>query len=355
MNIMLFSTNGDAAGVPKHIAGIINGSDANFNFILAVLNKGVVSEELKHSTDVYYSKYGNKTIFRVSEYLRFIKIIRKHNIELIHTHSFIASLFSRILAFFTGVRVIYTVHGWPWRGKKKLVAILSYVIEVLLSYLLRVEFIFVCEHTYNTPPKLLRCYKYKVIYNGVELQYPSENLPNSERKLKVGMVARVDASKDHKTVARALEEISIPIELSFVGRGTDAVSFQDLFKNAADDVSFRFYGEVLEPQFIMMQQDLVILISNFEALPLTIIEAFGLKKNVLATKVGGIPELFRYNENFLVPIGEHLILRRKLTEYYNLPEADKRKYAAYNFQNYQRNFTQDLMLKRLSSMYCDER
>lgn len=357
MNIFVISTNGDAAGVPKHISTILRGMSNKFNFTVGFLNRGIVSDQLESNFCTYYARSGNLSIFNIFEYYRFMKLVRDDEIDIIHTHSFIASIFARILARLTGTRVIYTVHGWPWRGKNWFVGTASYITEVFLSYLTPTEYIFVSEHTKINRPSLLQCQKHVIIYNGVREFQENDRYEQKSSRLHVAMIARVDSSKDHQSVAKALEDITVPIEFTFVGKGTDTPHFKRLFEHCPGLVKFNFLGEVLDPYHVLGEIDLLVLMSKFEALPLSIIEAFSMKKSVLATRVGGIPELFsdESDENgYLIPPGDCETLRQKIEDFSRMSVKERSKIGQVNYERFLDFFTEIAMLDNLAACYGEK-
>jgi glycosyltransferase involved in cell wall biosynthesis len=141
----------------------------------------------------------------------------------------------------------------------------------------------------------------KVVHNSIdiaiiddqsnaELDFPYQNTKN------IGMIARVDRSKDHSTLLTAFNRVSSPCNLHLVGDGTDDVEFIKYSKHLCnirkDDIVF--WGEMQSAISIIKNLDALVICSNFEAFPNVLVEAISANIPVIATAVGGIPEICRY-------------------------------------------------------------
>ena len=68
---------------------------------------------------------------------KFIKLVKTYKPDIINCHSTKAALVARIAGLFTSVPVVFTVHGWGWRGlgisKKIIVYLISYSFRLLID------------------------------------------------------------------------------------------------------------------------------------------------------------------------------------------------------------------------------
>jgi len=167
------------------------------------------------------------------------------------------------------------------------------------------------------------------------------------------MVARVDESKDHQTLLKAFASLGPSVELWLCGKGTDEGDFVDvalsLMKGEASG-EIRFYGERTDVPALLAACDVFTLVSNFEALPLSIIEAMRAGKPVVATDIGGISELVVPGETgILVEPGDSDGLRRAFSELFD--QRVRSQLGAKGRDRYLSNFGLEQMLAGLRRVY----
>ncbi len=304
MKILIISTNSDEAGAPRHVESIINGLESSFEFAIIFGENGPVSQRLiRNGHNVKIIKEMRTSINPIKDFISLLKIISfilEIQPDIIHCHSAKAGMLGRIAAFLLGKKWVYTVHGWGWRGLSRSAKVLIFIVEAILSKLPRGFYIYVAKDVMNDARSLLKIKQEKgvVIYNGVSSIEAS--LPVFENPLIIMMPARVCSAKDHQSLVMAFERINDPeMRLILCGAGTDAQEFVGYIESLAPKSLERisFLGQRSDIDNIYSQSHIVAVISNFEALPLSIIEAMSCSRAVIATNVGGIPELIENESN----------------------------------------------------------
>jgi glycosyltransferase involved in cell wall biosynthesis len=304
LKVLIIVTNSDEAGAPRHVETIVNGLRDEFQFISVFGETGPVSDRLQRQGDiVHVIREMRTTINPAKDLVALFKIARlvlKYQPDIIHCHSAKAGMLGRICAFLCRKNWLYTVHGWGWRGVSTFAKKLITSIESVLSKLPRGYYIFVAQDVMTEGLSVLKLSPLRgsVIYNGVspiDVQLPSTNNP-----FVVMMPARVSSAKDHESLISAIESINDPsIRLLLCGTGTDTPEFIKLATLLAPNTyeSISFMGQRSDMQHIYLRAHVVALISNFEALPLSILEALSCSRAVIATNTGGIPELIETGIN----------------------------------------------------------
>jgi glycosyltransferase involved in cell wall biosynthesis len=221
------------------------------------------------------------------------KMIKNHNIDLLHCHSSKAGIVGRLAAKLAGVPAVFTAHGWAFTEgvspkKRKLYA----AIERSLAPLAR-KIITVSEYDKNLAlgSRVGDKNRLIAIQNGMPF------LPAVERKvrapgetLKLIMVARIATPKDQSQLIEGLSLIKDQSwELSIVGGGEDDHLRALALESGVSDKIF-FLGERSDVPDLLAQHDVFCLISNWEGFPLTIVEAMRSNMPVIASNVGGCPE-----------------------------------------------------------------
>ena len=143
----------------------------------------------------------------------------------------------------------------------------------------------------------------RLIYNGVDLTRYDHQAPNSELRdtfgvepgsKVVGVVARLEPEKGHQTLIDAWPHVlrSVPdAYLMVVGEGSmrDALEMRAGANRVAHRVVFT--GRRDDIPAVTASFDVAVLPSHREAQGLSILEAMALSRPVVASDVGGIPEM----------------------------------------------------------------
>lgn len=127
--------------------------------------------------------------------------------------------------------------------------------------------------------------------------------------------------------------------MKMIGDGAgraDAEKLAEALFPAGDVI--RFQG-VLTPAEVadnMADSDMLVLFSNYENLPVVILEAFSCGVPVLATKVGGVPEIVNQSNGVLVDAGDEEALFQAMSEVlvngiFSFNPKEIRRFAVENF------------------------
>jgi len=142
------------------------------------------------------------------------------------------------------------------------------------------------------------------IYNGVDTKvyFPSNGNPELKQEFRIpedtfviGTVGRLDPIKDHPTLFQAFEKIKETkqsVRLLVVGDGPERSILEEI---APEGV--HFLGKRTDIPEILRSLDLFVLCSKNEGISNTILEAMATGLPVVATLVGGNPELVKNGES----------------------------------------------------------
>lgn len=222
------------------------------------------------------------------------KIMRQEKPDVVHTHLDVIK-YAVAAAKLCGIkRCVHTVHnvaheeaeGWLQKMINTLYFRLGWSVPVALSPEVRrtiVSFYGLDEE------------KVPMIYNGVDL---GKCLPKTGYSLSAPAVllhiGRFNAQKNHKGL---LEAFSLIIKsypdccLKLIGDG----SLQEETEQYAQTLGIRenvsFLGNQTNVYPFLQEADIFLLPSKFEGMPMTIIEAMGTGLPVVASAVGGVPDM----------------------------------------------------------------
>jgi L-malate glycosyltransferase len=155
----------------------------------------------------------------------------------------------------------------------------------------------------------------KVIYNGLE-DYQQKTQERAriyqrEDSVKLILVANVKLIKRTLDAVKAVHKLIIQghnIELALAGELREKDYVQEVERYIAEhnlSHSVHVLGQIREPRGILNQTDIGLLVSESEGFSNTIMEYMQAGLPVIATKVGGNPELVAHNVNgFLIEKGD---------------------------------------------------
>jgi glycosyltransferase involved in cell wall biosynthesis len=151
------------------------------------------------------------------------------------------------------------------------------------------------ERSYSGQP-LLRRYLSRVVYNSIALEkFPFEPADFPESGVRVGMVARLDPIKDHRTLLQAWrivnrKEPSWTLEL--VGDGALRSELEQMAVDLGISRKVLFHGWVEDVPSLMREWSMVVhSTTDDEGLGNSMIEAMALGRPLVATNTGPVPEV----------------------------------------------------------------
>jgi glycosyltransferase involved in cell wall biosynthesis len=236
-----------------------------------------------------------------------LTLLRRERPHIVHVNSAKAAVLGRTAGWIARVPIcIYTVHGWSYTAHTGAASTLYLWAERLLRPLTTVT-ICVAESERRAGLEARTCDKATtvVIHNGVDLA--GATVPATrDAPCRLVTVGRLQAPKDALTLVRALAELPrSAFEAVIVGDGPDRPALEGEVRRLDLASVVRLAGERNDVVQLLAASDVFVLSSRSEGLPLSILEAMAAGLPVVATNVGGVPELVLEGETgFLVPSGD---------------------------------------------------
>jgi len=171
----------------------------------------------------------------------------------------------------------------------------------------------------------------ELIYNGVDLAHwdPSkrdgvvrETLGLRGERPLIGIVGRLAPVKDHETFLRAaalLVRAMPQAQWVIVGEGPLRDSLERLRRALQLESCVHFMGAHARMEDVYVALDVVVVSSRYEGCSNVILEAMAMGKPVIATSVGGNPELITPRTGVLVPPGDPQRLAQAMITLLNDP------------------------------------
>lgn len=171
-------------------------------------------------------------------------------------------------------------------------------------------------------------------------------------KYRLCCTGTINTRKGHLYIIEALNKISkevlANIHVDFLGEGVQRTELETLVKQYGLEEHVRFLGSIpnVEVYRYLAEQNIYILMSQNEGLPISIIEAMRAGLPVISTKVAGIPEIVKdgYNGILLHPSTEDLVPVFENIEKYDWQDMGRK--SRVRFEN-------ELTFDRMRRDFCD--
>ncbi len=267
-----------------------------------------------------------------------VRYIRRHRIDLIHTHLQGADIMGRLAGFLTRTPVVSTIHNGlvdlneePLRRQRleRWTAHLWCRRLVVVSELLREE----VTGWFGLPPDQVI-----TIANGVDtarFQRGPEFDRAAVKRALVGRdgplisnVARLVPQKAQQYLIAATQIVAATrpdVRVALVGEGEQRAALEEQARTAGVAEQIIFAGFRANVADILAASDVFVLSSLWEGMPVALLEAMAAGCTAVVTDVGGVGQVVRHGETgFLVPPGDAAALAATLLDCVNDPARARR-------------------------------
>ena len=307
--VLQIITRSDWAGAQRIVYEICKGIKENFSSEIevevAMGGDGPLFKLLEEiGVKTHKIEYLRRPINPVSDikaYKTLKKLIKEGGYDVVHCHSSKAGLIGRLTAKSSNIKnIIYTVHGWwgvtQYKGLKR-----NFILFVERFMAKRTsKLVFVCnkDKEYAKSNRIGEDIQYEVIVNQITVPKFTKgkltamlNLPDSTKI--VGNVARLSPPKNPiRFVEVAAEVLKNRNDTVFVWIGDGELMDQAISHSNYLGIanSVKFVGFHQNGAELMADFDCLLMTSDDEGLPITILEAMAQGIPVVSTDVGGIRE-----------------------------------------------------------------
>ena len=270
-----------------------------------------------------------------------------------------AELLARPVARALGVPYIAWVHSIdPWR-KAQHVALDRLTAGCVTRW------VSVCEaaRAMRVQRERVPAERIQVIYNGIAKEDPPGEGERAEARARFGLtegvtvlaaVGNLREAKGYPDLIEALvrlREGGKRVVCLCAGRDDSQGRIPELARALGAGDLIRFLGFVEQPRTLLAAADAVVISSHWEGCPINLIEAMRARKPIVATRVGGIPEMIEDGTSgVLVPARDPEALAAGIAKILGDPAAARRMAAAAE-QRFARQFTAERMSAEMLKVY----
>lgn len=339
--ILYFITGLNTGGAEVQLYRLVTRLDPSCYDVIVVslIKPGSVGEMLREAGIPVYSLGMARGIFHLSSYLhgawRLYRILRQEQPCILVSFMFHANILGRIVGRLAEVPIIISSirnSYFGGRGCELLMRCTSWLdnIVVINSQLAGEQVV-----QRGVVPR----HKLRVIPNGIDVKdfhQPPEVCGVTRSSLKLPnnsflwlAIGRLEPQKNYSDLLRAFVKVvehKMQTHLLIAGDGPLKEELWTLATSLGIEAHVHFLGFRQDIPDLLAAADALVLSSRWEGLPNVVMEAMAAEKPVVATKVGGTPELVANGKTgFTVPARDSRILAEAMRRLMNLPEEVRKE------------------------------
>jgi glycosyltransferase involved in cell wall biosynthesis len=290
---------------------------------------------------------------------RTYKIIKQLQPDVLHGHGAKGGVYARMFGSLLRVsrsRVarLYSPHGGSLHyDEHTAFGRIVFVIERLMERFATDQLLFVSEHEMRTfiakvgQPKT----PYRLVYNGLRAEEFEPVPPNDDAAdfLYIGMMRDLKGPDVFiAALAAAAGTIEHPLSAVMVGDGDDLPKYKAQAVSLGLTEQVAFHPAMPARRAFALGRTIVVP-SRAEAMPYIVLEALAAGMPMIATSVGGIPEILGQNSSALITPGSTNALAARMVEAIRNPQA--LCYAIPSREALQNRFGADVMAREIEQAY----
>ncbi|MDR4472689.1 MAG: glycosyltransferase family 4 protein [Nitrospira sp.] len=238
------------------------------------------------------------------------RVFRQFRPDVVHTHKYKDSILGSIVARYTGVpHVVRVVHGMPepFQGLRNVKMSAYMIADRFVTRRLVDKVIAVSSEIEQVLGRLYGQGRLVCIHNGIDLEAVRVTTQRADKRkewgvdgkaILIGTVGRLAPVKGHAVLLEAfriLSQFHPNVVLIFVGDGPLRVELEAEANRMGLGRTVIFSGHQEQSYDFINMMDVFVLPSLHEGIPMVLLEALALRRPVVASRVGGIPEVLAHS------------------------------------------------------------
>ena len=323
--ILYLITQSEYGGAQRYVVDLANNLKDSYEVAVALgeHNNNLKLAEILQKNNIKYFiiPHLKRSLSPHNDILAFfeiIKLIKQYQPSIIHLNSSKVSILGSLAALCVKrytLRVIYTVHGWVFN--EPLPSLLKQFYLHAEKFTARFKHKIICVSEYDKKTAL----KYKIapveklitIHNGLSpVSFYSEEearqkiplSPLAKEVLLIGSIGNLYKTKGFEYLIKAADVIinqkKLQAKFLVIGEGNERKSLEALIKKYNLENNFILAGRIDQAAKLLPAFDIHACSSVKEGFPYSILEAMQAGLPIVATNVGGIPEMIENNKTGLL-------------------------------------------------------
>jgi glycosyltransferase involved in cell wall biosynthesis len=310
--VLYIITKSNFGGAQRYVSDMAsNIVQDGYEAVVALGGNGALYDKLKHE-NIRAITIPNlaRDINIFSEWKVFfnlLKVLKKEKPDVVHLNSSKIGGLGAFACRVAGVKkIVFTAHGWAYKEdrnfiSKKVIWFFSWL-TVVFSH----KTIVVSGDDFKIAPKLFVSRKIIMIHNGIsEIQFEDRttarksltrrlNLRVSDNTVWIGTISELHKNKGLTFAIHAVHNLvkkGYNISFFIISEGEERFALEQFIQKLELENSVFLLGYIDKAQELLQAFDIFTLTSIKEGLPYALLLAGSAKLPVVATKVGGIPEI----------------------------------------------------------------
>jgi glycosyltransferase involved in cell wall biosynthesis len=309
--VLLLVTLGETGGAQTYVAALAKALAREYDVVVAAHGEGFLAGAVPRYVSLRHLRRPLHPLHDALALVELYRLFRRERPLVVHANSSKAGVLGRLAALIARVPVrFFTVHGWAFTAHSGLASKAYLWADRLMSPLTTTT---ICvahgERDAGLRARTCRADRTVVIHNGVPLDVPRRGAHSAPVTLL--SVGRLRAPKDFATLVRAMA--GLEARLRIAGDGPDRPALEaEIDRLGLTNVEL--LGTRQDVPELLARSDVFVLASHSEGLPMSVLEAMAAGLPVVASAVGGVPELVVDGETgVLVPPGASAALASALS------------------------------------------
>lgn len=241
-----------------------------------------------------YNQYDPAMVWRIAE------LVRRLNVDIVHAHEVKSDVLAWLAAKLRHVPIMTTLHGWIGNSPKQ--RLLNAIDRKVVRAFERV--VVVSQHMWDQVSRdEYRPGQLCLLHNAIVIENYRRTGRTGQLESRLGFpvagprLSCIGRLSDEKGQADLIEAIAAVrsqgqrVSLVLAGDGPARTALKERVGALGLHDAVHFLGYVDRPQDVLEETDLAVLPSHTEGLPNAALEAMAMEVPLLATRVGGTPEV----------------------------------------------------------------
>ncbi|MGG5460739.1 glycosyltransferase family 4 protein [Clostridium sp. B9] len=353
--VLLINLGREYGGAEKVIENLFFSNYENCRMYLVALDNTKFADIIKANEN------GNRVVLIPNDKKKIIKSLLKirkyildNNINIIHAHGVTSEVFGVLLSLITKRKVITTIHSradFDTTNKLK-----GNIYCFLQKYLINLnkKYIVVSNELEKFFVEDLKVNDEKLIFinNGLRELNNRERVKHEE--FTICSIGRLTAVKAHNKLIEAMTEINdekINLECLIAGNGELESSLKTQVVNSSLEDRIKFLGFIEDVRDVFDKSDCLIIQSDMEGLPMTLLEAMSYKIPIIAYRVGGIKKLLSSNECIELKSNKPSDIACGIREAFYKSRDELSCIANNAFVKFKKNYDIEIFIKKHEALY----